>query len=344
MTDLELRGDRGLRLLSEAERAIDAVTTASEAEDVWRRISAIDDAARVMRASADVQAAWARTKLRAERRYGELLGPAEQGRPSGNVTVSHVSTDANRKTRERVRLVASVPEEAFVRFLSRKDPDQLTRAKLLRAGREVEAERRRAEPVAPVARIGGVEVRHGDLRAVLDDLAGTVDAIVTDPPYPADYIEEFDALGAVAARLLKPDGVLVAMVGQTHLPAYLERLGRYLDYRWCCAYLTDGPATRIHGRAVGTKWKPLLVYGGSRFLTQDVLSSQHDDKRHHHWGQSESGFAEIVERFTDPDDLVVDPFLGGGTTGVVCRDLGRRFVGCDVDAAAVSAARERAAA
>ena len=30
------------------------------------------------------------------------------------------------------------------------------------------------------------------------------------------------------------------------------------------------------------------------------------------------------------NDVVLDPFVGSGTTGIVARDLGRRFVGVDV--------------
>lgn len=41
--------------------------------------------------------------------------------------------------------------------------------------------------------------------------------------------------------------------------------------------------------------------------------------------------------------LVVDPFVGSGTTAAVCQRLGRRFVGCDVDAVAVATARRRLA-
>lgn len=69
--------------------------------------------------------------------------------------------------------------------------------------------------------------------------------------------------------------------------------------------------------------------------------SDAEAKHHHHWGQSEAGFASLVERLTSPSQLVVDPFLGGGTTAVVCRDLGRRFIGCDIDAAAVQTTRKR---
>jgi DNA modification methylase len=54
--------------------------------------------------------------------------------------------------------------------------------------------------------------------------------------------------------------------------------------------------------------------------------------------------ADIVRRFTKPGDLIADPFLGGGTTGIVALSLGRRFVGCDIDPAAIDATRSRLAA
>lgn len=231
------------------------------------------------------------------------------------------------------------PDDEPAWFQEDIDPARLVKNRAARIQREHKAsEQHVAEGVYT---IGQLRLRTGDLRDTLEDLCGQVDAIVTDPPYPAEFIDEFDALGELAARLLKPHGVLVAMVGQTYLPDYITRLTRHVKYRWCAAYLTDGPATRIHGRKVGTKWKPVLIFGGDEFLTQDVFESRGDDKRFHHWGQSESGMADIVERLTKPGQLVVDPFLGGGTTAVVCRDLGRRFIGCDIDPAAVNVARGR---
>lgn len=50
---------------------------------------------------------------------------------------------------------------------------------------------------------------------------------------------------------------------------------------------------------------------------------------------------ELVELFTDPGDLVLDPFCGSGTTGVACLRLGRRFIGIEKDAAYAAIARER---
>lgn len=39
----------------------------------------------------------------------------------------------------------------------------------------------------------------------------------------------------------------------------------------------------------------------------------------------------LVRDFTDPGELVCDPFAGSGTTGVACIRLGRRFVGWERD-------------
>jgi DNA modification methylase len=40
---------------------------------------------------------------------------------------------------------------------------------------------------------------------------------------------------------------------------------------------------------------------------------------------------ELISLFTDPGDLVCDPFLGSGTTGIACVKLGRRFIGIELN-------------
>ncbi len=49
----------------------------------------------------------------------------------------------------------------------------------------------------------------------------------------------------------------------------------------------------------------------------------------------------LVELFTEPGELVIDPFAGSGTTGVACLRRGRRFAGAELDAAMASTATER---
>ena len=42
--------------------------------------------------------------------------------------------------------------------------------------------------------------------------------------------------------------------------------------------------------------------------------------------------AEYVRQSSEPGDLVLDPFMGAGSTGVAALRLGRRFVGCEIEA------------
>lgn len=53
---------------------------------------------------------------------------------------------------------------------------------------------------------------------------------------------------------------------------------------------------------------------------------------------------ECLEAFTDPDEIILDPFCGSGTTGVAALRLGRRFIGIEKDAKYAAIARERLAA
>lgn len=221
-----------------------------------------------------------------------------------------------------------------------------------RVVREHLAEQRRAEPVEAVTSDSDIEIRHGDFREVLADLDGQVDAIITDPPYPTEFWPLLDDLAPLAARWLKPNGVLAVMTGtRLAMVDHAEAaFGAHLHRRHRGVYLVPGQRWRDQIERVATGYKPILIYGRDdatdpRWLNDDIFRSDESrqDDRFHHWGQSESGFASLILRLTDPGALVVDPFLGGGTTAVVCRDLGRRFVGCDIDAAHVATSRERLA-
>jgi ParB family chromosome partitioning protein len=197
----------------------------------------------------------------------------------------------------------------------------------------------------------GIAIRHGDFREVLGDLRGQVDAMITDPPYLSEYIPLYGELAKLAAELLRPHGVLVVMTPHLHLLEVGNCMTPHLRYRWICTYYMGDTKANVSAAKIATSWKPLLVFTRNdaenlRFVCSDYFSAAHNtadgvQKELHHWQQSLDGFIQIVERFTEPGELVVDPFLGSGTTAVACLRLGRQFVGCDTDAGAVAIARRR---
>src|SRR5499433_2453043 len=69
-----------------------------------------------------------------------------------------------------------------------------------------------------------------------------------------------------------------------------------------------------------------------------------DGKKLHPTQKPEALLARVILASSRPDDLVLDPFCGTGTTGVVAKRLGRRFVGCERDTGYAKAAEKRIAA
>jgi DNA modification methylase len=56
------------------------------------------------------------------------------------------------------------------------------------------------------------------------------------------------------------------------------------------------------------------------------------------WMANESA---CICRASEPIELVIDPFVGGGSSASAAASLGRRFLGCDVDAGALMQTRVR---
>jgi modification methylase len=67
-------------------------------------------------------------------------------------------------------------------------------------------------------------------------------------------------------------------------------------------------------------------------------------KKLHPTQKPQALLARVILASSRPDDLVLDPFCGTGTTGAVARHLGRRFLGFERDPAYAEAAERRIAA
>lgn len=60
-----------------------------------------------------------------------------------------------------------------------------------------------------------------------------------------------------------------------------------------------------------------------------------------HIAEKPAALLEVLVGITMPDAVIVDPFMGSGTTGVACINLGRKFVGIEIGASHFEKACER---
>lgn len=223
--------------------------------------------------------------------------------------------------------------------------------------RNAKGELYRAEEAAKKD-IHGIVIRKNDPRCSIhncDILAapiedGSLDAIITDPPYPRENLDCWSKLGTFAARKLKEGGILLAMGGAYYLPEMTRNLTvEGLNYYWTLAYHMTELGSLPHCRRLRCNWKPILWYVKGKYSgtfqptdhLADTVTNCDEGKTYHKWGQSLPFFTTLVERFTYADALVCDPFLGGGTTAIATLSLKRRFIGVELDPKAYQVSTKR---
>lgn len=212
----------------------------------------------------------------------------------------------------------------------------------------------------------GITIYHGDCRDILPTL-GPADHVITDPPYAAramknarsgetikqrrdhqEYDFGYEALTEElrcatigAASLLAKRWILIwSDLESTHL--------------WCCQgeqarlrYVRTGIWVRKHGAPQFSGDRPaqgaeacVILHtaekmrwnGGGRPATWvGPIVNAHDPARGGHASPKPLWLMLAqVRDFTDPGDLILDPFMGSGTTLRAAKDLGRRAIGIEL--------------
>jgi len=170
------------------------------------------------------------------------------------------------------------------------------------------------------------------------------DFIITDPPYPKEYLQLYEVLAERANEWLKDGGLLIAMCGQSYLNQIYEMMSKHIEYYWTAAYLTPGESPSLWQKNVIPKWKPLLIFAKGKYsgkMFSDVYTSGANEKGLHKWGQSESGMYSIISNVCLPGQSIFDPFCGSGTTGVAALKHGCLFHGIDIESENVNISKRR---
>lgn len=119
---------------------------------------------------------------------------------------------------------------------------------------------------------------------------------------------------------------------------------------WIYGWFKPGSTRRSMTLNGFNTWEPILTYGqppkrvyqDSSYLPS-VSNLNGKDANFHGCPKPLNLMMELIERFTDVGDSVIDLCVGSGTTALACKKLGRNYLAFEVDPATADKARQRVA-
>lgn len=216
-----------------------------------------------------------------------------------------------------------------------------------------------------------VELHNGDCMSIMAAIPdGSVDCVITDPP----YLMHLEGGGMFRHRQRKEELECLCNFGREDILALageLRRVCRKVNILafasrnqirfWYEAFPDIDPTMLVWGKPnamplVNNTLKSDLEYilwfrgsgirctcncrTGSRY---DILPVNKADKRA--YGHPTIKPLNLIKRYisfaSQEGDLILDPFMGTGTTGVACVAMGRRFIGMELDAGHYNTAVQR---
>ena len=193
----------------------------------------------------------------------------------------------------------------------------------------------------------GIQLYHGDFREVGQQIRDqSIDLIFTDPPYiDEDSLDLYQGLSELGNRVLKDGGSCLCYVTQTMLHQVLNVMSKNLDYYWIISIKHGGNNGR-HGRGIFVEWKPILWFvkgkkKRSSDFVADFVYSTPPEKILHRWEQSTKEAEYYISHLSVVGEVVLDPMMGTGTTGVASLSCSRNFVGIEKEKSTFDIARGR---
>jgi len=192
-----------------------------------------------------------------------------------------------------------------------------------------------SEPVV----IGDATLYHGDCLEILPTL-GKVDAIVTDPPYGIGY------KASCPSRINSTGNVNLGEIIGDNQPfdptPFLDWPCVLFGADHFCNKLPEGGVMHVWdkhcGRASNDYFSDAELFWINRkskryvfrYLWKGIQQEGKGEKRYHPMAKPIE-LMKFCIMVLKVEGVIFDPFMGSGTTGVACADLGRKFIGIEIE-------------
>lgn len=211
-----------------------------------------------------------------------------------------------------------------------------------------------------------INLLKGDCLELLKTLENeSVDALITDPPYNIARDNNFTSMGRagidfgdwdkgfnliswlpIAIEKLKKGGNIIIFTSWKNTTPIIKELEKInCEAKDMIRVEKSNPMPRNRDRRFvtdyeiaiwavkkGAKWtfnRQLETYERPLIKTKVTPKSEKIEKGHPTQKNIET-MEWLIERLTNEGDIVLDPFMGSGTTGVACQKLDRDFIGCEL--------------
>lgn len=215
-----------------------------------------------------------------------------------------------------------------------------------------------------------IELHNGDCFNVIDELIKknvTIDHIITDPPYNISKTNNFNTLSSPRkgidfgewdndfdlfswipkfAKILNKNGSIIVFCSYRYISFIIRKMeSSDFDVKDVIVWKKSNPMPRNINRryvqdmefaiwAVKKKsnWvfnkNSKLPYMRSLFETPTVLGNE---RTAHPTQKSLTLMEELIRIHTNENHIIIDPFMGSGTTGIACLKNNRKFIGIELE-------------
>jgi site-specific DNA-methyltransferase (adenine-specific)/modification methylase len=204
--------------------------------------------------------------------------------------------------------------------------------------------------MTPYYERGGITIYHGDCRDILPMIAvATVDLLLTDPPYGIDLETRYGERKRTALALsndyprivgdaepFSPDHLLgfprLVLFGANHYAQRLPSSPSWLVWDKLAGLTSKRPIGFNDNADCELAWTNLG--GPARLIPLRWMGlmkgAERDQRRLHPTQKPVALMGGIIGQYTAPGALIVDPYLGSGSTLVAAQVLGRRAIGIEI--------------
>lgn len=222
--------------------------------------------------------------------------------------------------------------------------------------------------ISPIYNHDNITIYHANNRDIIKYL-GEVDHVITDPPYgnnahimaktnklssqdhklmEFDYIKYYDLFNTIQDISFNIRRWFISFIEWRYIAKLEYEPPAGLDFIRFAIWLKTNPMPQISADRPSQGWEGIAVLHNSRNkmrwnaggksanYTENVVN-----KALYSTQKPLVLIKKIILDFTDDDDLILDPFMGSGTTLLAAKQLNRRAIGIDISEEACRIAIKR---